>query len=163
LAVSCTTKFIGLSYWSKLKLIYITTVFIKVINKTMINKEKQQWIQENYPFLSYVKYGKKDINYHLGIIINTDAVISSMYNIEAVSSPSLRQQLIAVGEKWWWESNRLIPINILLGKEMQIFSHCIINMNSKDVEIAWGPRTSLDNIIQKRIKRRSIQLVRKID
>jgi len=27
----------------------------------------------------------------------------------------------------------------------------------------WGPETSLSNIIQKRIKRRSVQLVRKID
>ena len=36
-------------------------------------------------------------------------------------------------------------------------------MNSKDVQIAWGPETSLNNIVQKRIKRRSIQLVRKLD
>ena len=39
----------------------------------------------------------------------------------------------------------------------------ILNMNSKDTEVLWGPETSLSNIIKKRIKRRSVQLVRKID
>jgi hypothetical protein len=33
----------------------------------------------------------------------------------------------------------------------------------KDVEILFGPVTSLQNLLKKRIKRRSIQLVRKTD
>ena len=36
-------------------------------------------------------------------------------------------------------------------------------MNSKDTDVLLDPATSLSNIIQKRIKRRSVQLVRKID
>lgn len=129
----------------------------------MIDEEKQKWLQENYPFLSYARYGKKDFTYQLGIIINTDAVVSSMYNIELITSPSIRQQLIELGDQWWWESNRLIPINIFLGKQMGVFSQYITNMNSKDFKVMWGPETSLDNIVQKRIKRRSVQLVRKLD
>lgn len=129
----------------------------------MINDEKQQWLRENYPFFSYVKYGKKEYDEFFGVIINTDHIITSMYNFETIPTPELRKKFIQLSEQWWWESNRLIPINLFLGSQISEYRNWIINMNSKDVEVVWGPETSLSNIVQKRIKRRSIQLVRKID
>ena len=129
-----------------------------------MDKEKVEWMQENYPFFSYVRYGnKKEFTEHLGIIINSDQVITSMYNFEAIPSPELRKRFVELGEQWWWESNRLMPINLFLGSQIAQYKNWILNMNSKDVEVIWGPTTSLANIIQKRIKRRSVQLVRKID
>jgi len=129
-----------------------------------MDKEKVEWMQENYPFFSYVRYGnKKEFTEHLGIIINSDQVITSMYNFEAIPSPELRKRFVELGEQWWWESNRLMPINLFLGSQIARYKNWILNMNSKDVEVIWGPTTSLANIIQKRIKRRSVQLVRKID
>lgn len=128
-----------------------------------MEKDKIEWIQENYPFFSMVRYGKKEYEDYLGIVINTDSVITSVYNFEAIPTPELRKAFIELGEQWWWESNRLIPINLFLGSQISIYRNWIVNMNSKDVEILWGPETSLNNIIQKRIKRRSVQLVRKID
>lgn len=129
-----------------------------------MDKEKVEWMQENYPFFSYVRYGnKKEFTEHLGIIINSDQVITSMYNFEAIPSPELRRKFVELGEQWWWESNRLMPINLFLGSQIARYKNWILNMNSKDVEVIWGPTTSLANIIQKRIKRRSVQLVRKID
>ena len=106
---------------------------------------------------------KKEFTEHLGIIINSDQVITSMYNFEAIPSPELRKKFVELGEQWWWESNRLMPINLFLGSQIARYKNWILNMNSKDVEVIWGPTTSLANIIQKRIKRRSVQLVRKID
>ena len=129
----------------------------------MIDDDKSQWIQENYPFFSCIRYGKKEYKDYLGILINTDNVITSMYNFEAIPNADLRKQFIELGEQWWWESNRLIPINLFLGSQISVYKNWIVNMNSKDVNIMWGPETSLNNIIQKRIKRRSVQLVRKID
>ena len=129
----------------------------------MINDEKAQWIQENYPFFSCIRYCKKEYTEYLGILINTDNVITSMYNFETIPSADLRKHFIELGEQWWWESNRLIPINLFLGSQISVYKNWIVNMNSKDVQIMWGPETSLNNIIQKRIKRRSVQLVRKID
>lgn len=128
-----------------------------------MEKDKVEWIQENYPFFSMVRYGKKEYEDYLGIVINTDNVITSVYNFEAIPTPELRKAFIELGEQWWWESNRLIPINLFLGSQISLYKNWIVNMNSKDVEILWGPETSLNNIIQKRIKRRSVQLVRKID
>ena len=128
-----------------------------------MEKDKIEWIQENYPFFSMVRYGKKEYKDYLGIVINTDNVITSVYNFEDIPSPELRKAFIELGEQWWWESNRLIPINLFLGSQISLYRNWIVNMNSKDVQILWGPETSLNNIIQKRIKRRSVQLVRKID
>ena len=128
-----------------------------------MEKDKVEWIQENYPFFSMVRYGKKEYEDYLGIVINTDNVITSVYNFEAIPTPELRKAFIELGEQWWWESNRLIPINLFLGSQISLYKNWIVNMNTKDVEILWGPETSLNNIIQKRIKRRSVQLVRKID
>lgn len=129
----------------------------------IMDDKKIEWIQENYPFFSCVRYGKKEFNEYLGIVINTDNVITSMYNWEAIPTPELKKQFIELGEQWWWESNRLIPINLFLGSQIAPYRSWILNMNSKDVQITWGPETSLNNIVQKRIKRRSIQLVRKLD
>ena len=65
-----------------------------------------------------------------------------------------------MGESWWWESNRQIPINIFMPNDMVVFKHAIRNFATKDVKIVLGPVTSLHNIITKRIKRKSITLVR---
>jgi hypothetical protein len=73
---------------------------------------------------------------------------------------SERLIFLELGEVWWWESNRKIPINIFLKKEMIIFRPYIKTFSSKDVEVLFGPIVNLSEIAEKRIKRKSIQLVR---
>ena len=43
---------------------------------------------------------------------------------------------------------------------MQLFRYAIKTFNSKDAEIVFGPVVNLSEIAEKRIKRKSIQLVR---
>ena len=115
-------------------------------------------IQENFPFLSVVTYGG---NEYIGIIINQDATVTSMYVYTDLKTKDDQKLFLELGDVWWWESNRLIPINIFLKKEMDIFKYSIITMNSKDVKVTLGPCVNLNNLTVKRIKRRSVQLVRK--
>lgn len=115
-------------------------------------------IQENFPFLSVVTYGG---NEYIGIIINQDQTVTSMYVYTDLRSKKEQAQFLELGDIWWWESNRLIPINIFLRKEMDQFKYCIVTMNSKDVKITIGPVVNLNNLAVKRVKRRSVQLVRK--
>ena len=117
-----------------------------------------QDIQENFPFLSVVTYGG---NEYIGIIINQDATVTSMYVYTDLKTKNDQKLFLELGDVWWWESNRLIPINIFLKKEMDIFKYSIITMNSKDVRVTLGPCVNLNNLTVKRIKRRSVQLVRK--
>jgi hypothetical protein len=66
-----------------------------------------------------------------------------------------------IAEIWWWESNRQIPISIFLAKEMAVFRYIIRNFSTKDVKVMFGPVTSLNDIMTKRVKRKSITLIRK--
>ena len=115
-------------------------------------------IQENFPFLSVVTYGG---NEYIGIIINQDVTVTSMYIYTAIKSEPEQRKFLELGDIWWWESNRLIPINIFLRKEIEMFKYCIMTMNSKDVKVTIGPCVNLSNLAVKRIKRRSVQLVRR--
>tara|TARA_B110000046_G_C12778294_1_gene307873 strand:+ start:143 stop:514 length:372 start_codon:yes stop_codon:yes gene_type:complete len=115
-------------------------------------------IEENFPFLSVVTYGG---NEYVGVIINQDATVTSMYIYTDIKTPQEQQAFLELGEIWWWESNRLIPINIFLRNEMFIFKYSIITMNSKDVKVTLGPCVNLGNLSVKRVKRRSVQLVRR--
>ena len=113
--------------------------------------------QNNYPFVSCVK--SNDIEY-VGIVINFDNFVTSIYDISVIKSDDERKIFLEMGEVWWWESNRKIPINIFLKKEMQLFRYAIKTFNSKDIELVFGPSVNLSEIAEKRIKRKSIQLVR---
>jgi hypothetical protein len=113
--------------------------------------------QNNYPFVSCVK--SNDVEY-VGIVINFDNFVTSIYDISVIRSEDERKVFLEMGEIWWWESNRKIPINIFLKKEMQLFRYAIKTFNSKDIELLFGPSVNLSEIAEKRIKRKSIQLVR---
>ncbi len=116
-------------------------------------------LQENFPFISVVTHVNHE---YVGIIINQDAQVTSMYDYASIRSDDEKQKFLELGEAWWWESNRQIPINIFLAKEIIEFRYAIKNFSTKDTKVLLGPVTSLNDIIVKRIKRKSITLVRKI-
>jgi hypothetical protein len=123
----------------------------------MINLEE---IKEKFPFLSGLRVQTHE---YIGIIQNSDDKIISFYDYESIRSPEEKIIFLEHGETWWWESNRLLPINIFLQGQMQQFRYCMKTVVNKDVEIMFGSITSLNNIMKKRIKKRQIQLVRKAD
>lgn len=113
--------------------------------------------QENYPFISCIRSNETE---YVGIIINFDSQVTSIYDISTIKDQDERMLFLEMGEAWWWESNRKIPINIFMKKEMQVFKYAIKTFNSKDVELIFGPSVNLSDIAEKRVKRKSIQLVR---
>ena len=112
-----------------------------------------------YPYLSHITYGGND---YIGIIQNFDEVITTLYDFGLLKDPELKRVFLHLGETWWWESNRLIPINVFLKADWSQFRPYLRTMNSKDVEIKLGPYVSLKEMAAKRSKRKSITLVRKI-
>ena len=119
----------------------------------------REQFQENFPFISCVKSNDKE---YVGIVINFDDYIASIYDISMILGETERTLFLEMGEIWWWESNRKIPINIFLKSEMQIFRPFIKTFNAKDAELVFGPTVNLSEIAEKRIKRKSIQLVRSL-
>ena len=119
----------------------------------------KEQIRDNFPFISCVKSNDKE---YVGIVINFDDYVASIYDISMITGEAERQLFLEMGEVWWWESNRKIPINIFLKKEMQVFRPFIKTFNSKDAELLFGPLVNLSEIAEKRVKRKSIQLVRSV-
>tara|TARA_B100001287_G_scaffold275743_2_gene284238 strand:- start:779 stop:1171 length:393 start_codon:yes stop_codon:yes gene_type:complete len=119
--------------------------------------QKYQNLLDNFPFLSLCTYGGQE---YIGIVQNTDNQVCSVYVYDLVE-PELRKSFLELGEEWWWESNRTISINLVIGKRFKPFRMALMTFNTKDFEIVHGPSVSMQTIMQKRIKRRQIQLVKK--
>jgi len=115
-------------------------------------------IEKNFPFISVVAYGG---NEYVGIIVNQDSTVTTMYVYTKLRTEEHKKLLLELGEVWWWESNRMIPINIFLRKEIGTLSYSLMTMNSKDVKVSVGPCVNLNNLTIKRVKRKSVQVMRR--
>ena len=115
-------------------------------------------LRDKFPFLSLIRKG--DLEY-VGIVQNEDANVISFYDYGRLFSPKDKMYFLKCGEIWWHESNRKLPINIFLKGDFRYFRTTLVTLNVKDVEIVHGPTVKLSEIFNKRVKRKTIQLVRK--
>lgn len=115
-------------------------------------------IEKNFPFISVVAYGGQE---YVGIIVNQDSAVTTMYIFTKLRTEEDKKSLLELGEVWWWESNRMIPINIFLRKEIVSLNYSLMTMNSKDVKVIVGPCVNLNNLSLKRVKRKSVQVMRR--
>jgi hypothetical protein len=113
---------------------------------------------KKFPFLSLIQKG--DLEF-VGIVQNQDNQVTSFYDYGRIMMPQDKAKFLKMGETWWWESNRKIPINIFLKKDFTYFRHTLVTLSTKDIVIKHGPVVRLDEIAKKRIKRRTIQLMRR--
>jgi hypothetical protein len=113
---------------------------------------------KKFPFLSLIRKG--DLEY-VGIVQNQDNQVTSFYDYGRLMMPQDKARFLKLGETWWWESNRKIPINIFLRKDFGYFRSTLVTLSTKDIQIVHGPVVRLDDIAKKRIKRRTIQLMRR--
>ena len=118
---------------------------------------KHQKLLDEYPFLTVVEYAGKE---YLGVVQNIDSHVASIYVYARLTDDKERLKFLELGEEWWWETNRKLPINIALVNRWK-FAYCVQSFNVKQMEIIAGPEVRLSNSITKRIKRRSINLVKK--
>ena len=119
-----------------------------------------QKLLDSFPFLSFCTHSTNEF---IGIVQNMDNVLCSMYIYENIQQEEGKKLFLELGDEWWWGSNRLIPINIVLGERFKPFQNILRTFNAKDFKLIHGHSISLQNIMQKRIKRRQIQLVRKMN
>jgi hypothetical protein len=116
-------------------------------------------LTEIHPFITVCSYSSQD---YVGIIQNRDDTVTTLYDYGSIVQPELRAKFLELGDIWWWESNRSIPINIFLKEEWMIFKPYIKTFNNKGLEIVHGPVVSMSDFTKKRSKRRSITLVKRM-
>jgi hypothetical protein len=123
------------------------------------NVEEIKQLLDQYPYLTLLTYGGVE---YVGIVQNSDEQITTIYDFSALKTTEQKVKFLELGDVWWWESNRIIPINVFLKQDWVEFKAVVKTMNSKDVVIQIGPQVSLKEMSQRRSKRRSITLVRRV-
>jgi len=114
---------------------------------------------EQYPFLSYIKYTHSD---YIGIIQNHDTDIVSMYAFNKLRTEKDKLGFLQAAEIWWWESNRLIPINIFLKETWNPYRYSTVTLACKDIIEQQGHIVSIAKLAERRTKRRVLQLVNRL-
>lgn len=114
---------------------------------------------ERFPFLCLARYCGQE---YIGIIQNYDTSVVSMYVYNHLKTTEDKEAFLEMGDEWWWTSNRQLPINLVLGVQFKRFQYCLKTFNVKEFDVVHGHAVTLQNVITKRIKRRQIQLVKKI-
>lgn len=126
----------------------------------MIQNEFFKKLSETHPFITVCSYANQD---YVGIVQNRDDVVTTIYDYGAIVDVAIKEKFLELGEIWWWESNRLIPINLFLKNEWSIFKPYIRTFNNKSLVILHGPTCSMNELNKRRSKRRSITLVKRLD
>jgi hypothetical protein len=126
----------------------------------MIQNEFFKKLTETHPFITVCSYANQD---YVGIVQNRDDVVTTIYDYGAIVDVAVKEKFLELGEVWWWESNRLIPINLFLKNDWAIFKPYIRTFNNKSLVILHGPTCSMNELSKRRSKRRSITLVKRLD
>lgn len=125
----------------------------------MIQNDFFKKLSENHPFITVCSYANQD---YVGIVQNRDEIVTTIYDYGAIVDPAIKQKFLELGEVWWWESNRLVPINMFLKDEWIIFKPFLRTFVNKSLIILHGPICSMTELNKRRSKRRSITLVKRM-
>lgn len=125
----------------------------------MIHNEFFKRLSENHPFITVCSYANQD---YVGIVQNRDEMVTTIYDYGSIIDPNIKEKFLELGEVWWWESNRLIPINLFLKEDWAIFKPYIRTFNNKSLVVVHGPVCSMAELSKRRSKRRSITLVKRL-
>lgn len=116
-------------------------------------------LSENHPFITVCSYSGQD---YVGIIQNRDDIVTTIYDYGSIVHQDIREKFLELGDVWWWESNRLTPINMFLKEEWAIFKPYLRTFNNKSLTIIHGPVCSISELGKRKGKRKSVTLVRRI-
>jgi hypothetical protein len=125
----------------------------------MAQNEFFKKLTENHPFITVCSYANQD---YVGIVQNRDDSVTTIYDYGAIVDLEAKNLFLTLGDTWWWESNRLIPINLFLKEEWSMFKPYLRTFTNKSLLILHGPACSINELHKRRSKRRSITLVKRI-
>ena len=81
-------------------------------------------LRDKFPFLSLIRKGDMEF---VGIVQNLDNQVISFYDFGRIMSPQDKMKFLKLGEIWWYESNRKIPINIFIKNEFKYFRTTLVS------------------------------------
>ena len=131
---------------------------VNTIVKTQTPAEFFVKLSETHPFITVVQYAGQD---YVGIVQNRDDLVTTIYDYGAIVDANLKEKFLELGDVWWWESNRQIPIHLFLKQEWILFKPFLRTFNNKSLTLVHGPVVSMTDFQKKRVKRKTITLVKR--
>lgn len=125
----------------------------------MIQNEFFKKLSDNHPFITVCSYANQD---YVGIVQNKDDSVTTIYDYGSIVDSNSKTRFLELGDIWWWESNRLIPINLFLKEDWIPFKPYLRTFTNKSLIILHGPVCSMNELHKRRSKRRSITLVKRM-
>ena len=116
----------------------------------MIQNEFFKRLTENHPFITVCSYASQD---YVGIVQNRDEMVTTIYDYGAITDAIIKEKFLELGEVWWWESNRLIPINLFLKDDWLPFKPYLRTFTNKSLIVVHGPTCSMNELSKRRSKR----------
>jgi hypothetical protein len=126
----------------------------------MIPNEFFNKLTQNHPFITVCSYAGQD---YVGIVQNRDDIVTTIYDYGSIIDQVLRDRFLELGDVWWWESNRLVPINMFLKDDWSMFRPYLRTFNNKSLTVVHGPICSMLELAKRKSKRKSITLVKRIN
>ncbi len=127
--------------------------------KTQTPKDFFIKLSETHPFITVLQYAGQDF---VGIVQNKDDLVTTIYDYGAIVETELKEKFLELGDVWWWESNRQIPIHLFLKQEWILFKPFLRTFNNKSLVFVHGPVVSMTDFQKKRVKRKTITLVKRL-
>ena len=118
-----------------------------------------QKLSSTHPFITVCSYSGQEF---VGIVQNRDDMVTTFYDYGSIIDQELKQEFLRLADEWWWNSNRMIPIHLFLREDWAVFKPYLKTFANKGVEILHGPATSLNDLTRKRVKRRSITVMKRL-
>lgn len=121
-------------------------------------EEAFKQLLDKYPFFAIIRYSGIE---YVCIIQNQDPDVTTIYDYNSLKTDDHKKSFLELASQWWWESNRMIPINVFLKEDWIQFRYVAKTLITKECEILAGHAVRLQDIAGRRTKRKMIQLVRK--
>ena len=121
--------------------------------------EKIEETRAQHEFLTFMIMKDSD-DWKCGVVQNSNNRFITFYDLAKIRDDRDRQKFMEYGERWWWESGQLIPIDYFIGREFDVFQEALSTIPRKVLSgDPIGPVYSMTENFSKRVKRRRIDLV----
>jgi len=120
--------------------------------------EKIEIIRKKHEFLTFLIESEDVL--HCGIVQNINKRFITFYSLNKVPTGEMTELFYSYGDKWWWESGMLLPIDCYIGRDFDVFQQSLTILPKKALAVdPIGPTYSIANQYLKRVKKRRIDLV----
>ena len=113
---------------------------------------------DQYPFLTLLESGDTEF---ICVIQSHDDQFTTFYDFGSLKASDHKEKFLELCDQWWWESNRIIPINLFLKADWDCLKYTQKTVSTKSLNILAGNIPA--NLAEgKKSKRKSVTLVKKI-